>query len=68
MFLRLVLNLAGALWIFAGLAALAGSNGAMHEILACLLTSFGLLFFAASACLAHISASSAGERGVSPKN
>jgi hypothetical protein len=39
------LALAGALWILMGLGVLATAKSAIHEILACLAVSFGLMFW-----------------------
>lgn len=49
--MRLFLVVAGLVWLLSGLVVLADAKSAIHEILACLALSFGVVFFALSSLI-----------------
>jgi len=52
--MEVVLWLAGAVWIALGLSVLDSAKGALHEILACLAVSFGIVFWGFMGVIAQL--------------
>jgi hypothetical protein len=50
------LNLAGILWCILGAGVLATAKSAIHEILACLAVSFGLMFWGFASVIEQLKA------------
>ena len=52
--MEVILGLAGAAWIFSGLSILVSAKSAIHEILACLAVSFGVMFWGFAAVVGQL--------------
>lgn len=54
--MKIVMQIAAALWLLQAASVLTQAVSAMHQILGCLYLSFGVLFLAAASIIAHVEA------------